>query len=75
MFVFIGVQGGDHEGALRAFDLMHEKGFTSAITPSTYNKLIHSGSKCASLDAAFQVWICHLPLCPPPMSVSDLTLT
>ncbi|CAI6010298.1 unnamed protein product [Closterium sp. NIES-65] len=51
-------KAGDHEGALRAFGMMRERGYTRAITTSTFNKLIHSAAAApsASTETAFQLY-------------------
>ncbi|CAI5471561.1 unnamed protein product [Closterium sp. Yama58-4] len=51
-------KAGDHEGALKAFSMMRERGYTRAITTSTFNKLIHSAaaSPSASTETAFQLY-------------------
>ncbi|GJP32029.1 hypothetical protein CLOM_g16574 [Closterium sp. NIES-68] len=51
-------KAGDHEGALRAFDMMRSRGFTRAVTTSTFNKLIHSAAAApsASTETAFQLY-------------------
>ncbi len=51
-----GMKSGDHAGALRAYELMRDSGFSKAVTSSTFNKLIQSASKSEGLDSAFQVY-------------------
>ncbi|KAL2621249.1 hypothetical protein R1flu_001454 [Riccia fluitans] len=48
--------GGDHAGALKAYELMKEAGYGSAVTTSTYNRLIHSASMTSGLDTAFEMY-------------------
>ncbi|CAI5457975.1 unnamed protein product [Closterium sp. Yama58-4] len=51
-------KAGDHEGALKAFNMMRKRGYTRAITTSTFNKLIHSAAAApsASTETAFQLY-------------------
>ncbi|CAI5517191.1 unnamed protein product [Closterium sp. Naga37s-1] len=51
-------KAGDHDGALKAFGMMRERGYTRAITTSTFNKLIHSAAATpsASTETAFQLY-------------------
>lgn len=49
------LQGGDHTGALKAYQLMQDSGFQKAITCATFNKLINSASQTEGLESAFEV--------------------
>ncbi|CAI5517193.1 unnamed protein product [Closterium sp. Naga37s-1] len=69
-------KAGDHDGALKAFGMMRERGYTRAITTSTFNKLIHSAAATpsASTETAFQVFHA-LPSVPClPATLSPLRL-
>jgi hypothetical protein len=48
-------QGGDHSGAMKAYQLMLELGFSEGKSSSTFNKLIHSASMTDGLESAFKV--------------------
>ena len=50
-------QAKDHDGALRAFELMRQRGLHKGVTTSTWNRLIHSAtaSSTASTEKAFEV--------------------
>ncbi|KAL3680837.1 hypothetical protein R1sor_023793 [Riccia sorocarpa] len=49
-------KGGDHAGAMKAYELMKEAGYGSAVTTSTYNRLIHSASMTSGLHTAFELY-------------------
>jgi len=49
-------KGGDHTGALKAYQLMQDSGFQKAITCATFNKLINSASQTEGLESAFEMY-------------------
>ncbi|CAM6095832.1 unnamed protein product [Calypogeia fissa] len=49
-------KGGDHSGAMKAYELMLEMGLSEGKSSSTFNKLIHSASMAGGLESAFKIY-------------------